>query len=145
MPVLDSHTHLDIVGTDPSGQIEAAVAVGVDRIVQVGVDVESSQWSVRLAQEYPGVLAAVALHPNDAPRIAARGPSPGPKRATLPSGSCTSSAPCRSSRRSRRITRAAAGAGEGSAAGCGAYSVLLFMIARQAAWAVAAWQRTARA
>ncbi len=68
--MIDSHTHLDIVGTDPSGQIEAAAAVGVDRLVQVGVDVESSRWGLRLAQRYPGVVAAVALHPNDAPRIA---------------------------------------------------------------------------
>jgi TatD DNase family protein len=67
--VLDSHTHMDIVGTDPSGQIAAAAAVGVDRLVQVGVDVASSRWSVRLAEEHLGVLAAVALHPNDAPRL----------------------------------------------------------------------------
>ena len=70
MPVLDSHTHLDIVGTDPSGQIAAAAEVGVDRLVQVGVDVASSRWGVNLAQEHPAVLAAVALHPNDAPRVA---------------------------------------------------------------------------
>ena len=38
MAVLDSHTHLDIVGDDPAGQIAAATAVGVDRLVQVGVD-----------------------------------------------------------------------------------------------------------
>jgi TatD DNase family protein len=68
--VLDAHTHLDIVGTDPAGQIAAAAAVGVDRLVQVGVDVESSRWSTRLAEEHPGVLAAVALHPNEAPRLA---------------------------------------------------------------------------
>ena len=68
--MLDSHTHLDIVGTDPSGQIEAAAAVGVDRLVQVGVDVASSRWSVRLAEQEAAVLAAVALHPNDAPRLA---------------------------------------------------------------------------
>jgi TatD DNase family protein len=68
--VLDAHTHLDIVGGDPADQIEAARAVGVDRLVQVGVDVPSSQWSARLADTHPGVLAAVALHPNDAPRLA---------------------------------------------------------------------------
>jgi TatD DNase family protein len=69
VPVLDSHTHLDIVGTDVVEQIAAAEAVGVDRLVQVGVDVESSQWGVRLAEEHPGVVATVALHPNDAPRL----------------------------------------------------------------------------
>jgi TatD DNase family protein len=71
--VLDSHTHLDIVGTDPGEQIAAAAAVGVDRLVQVGVDVASSRWSVDLAVQHPGVVATVALHPNEAPRIAGRG------------------------------------------------------------------------
>ena len=45
VPILDSHTHLDIVGIDATAQIAAAVAVGVDRLVQVGVDVASSRWS----------------------------------------------------------------------------------------------------
>ncbi len=69
VPVLDSHTHLDIVGGDPAAAISAARAVGVDRLVQVGVDVESSRWSARLAAEQPAVLAAVALHPNEAPLL----------------------------------------------------------------------------
>ena len=68
--MLDAHTHLDIVGTDPAGQIAAAAAVGVDRLVQVGVDVASSRWGVDLAEQHASVLAAVALHPNDAPRQA---------------------------------------------------------------------------
>ncbi len=47
-----------------------AAAAGVDRLVQVGVDVPSSRWGVRVAEEHPGVVATVALHPNDAPRLA---------------------------------------------------------------------------
>src|SRR5882672_5287702 len=70
VPVLDSHTHLDIVGGDPAAAIEAARAVGVDRLVQVGVDLESSRWGARLAALEPAVLATVALHPNEAPRVA---------------------------------------------------------------------------
>ncbi|HEX6870448.1 MAG TPA: TatD family hydrolase [Micromonosporaceae bacterium] len=68
--VLDSHTHLDIVGVDPAEQIRAAAAVGVDRLVQVGVDVASSRWGVELARSEPAVLATVAVHPNEAPRLA---------------------------------------------------------------------------
>ncbi len=68
-PVPDSHAHLDIVGTDPIGQLAAATAVGVDRLVQVGVDVASSRWGVELARTEPGVLATVAIHPNEAPRL----------------------------------------------------------------------------
>ena len=80
-PALDSHTHLDIVlGERPAGddhgewasdeavdaEVAAAVAVNVPRLVQVGVDVASSRWSAALAGRHPNVLAAVALHPNEA-------------------------------------------------------------------------------
>ncbi|MGY2076511.1 TatD family hydrolase [Blastococcus sp. SYSU DS0828] len=80
-PALDSHTHLDIVlGERPAGdehgewaseaavdaEIAAAEAVGIPRLVQVGVDVASSRWSAELAARHPNVLAAVALHPNEA-------------------------------------------------------------------------------
>jgi len=71
-PVLDSHTHIDIVagpGWGPAEQIEAAAEVGVDRLVQVGVDVASSRWAIGLAEEHPAVVATVALHPNEAPRV----------------------------------------------------------------------------
>ncbi|MDG4836613.1 TatD family hydrolase [Micromonospora sp. WMMD967] len=79
--VLDSHTHLDITvseagvpggGTsdDPVGvAIELATKVGVDRLVQVGVDVDSSRWGADTAERYQAVLATVALHPNEAPRL----------------------------------------------------------------------------
>lgn len=70
VPVLDSHTHLDIVGGDPAEGIAAAAAAGVDRLVQVGCDVPSSRWGVGLAAAHPGVLATVAVHPNEAPRLA---------------------------------------------------------------------------
>ncbi|PZG17532.1 AraC family transcriptional regulator [Micromonospora craterilacus] len=81
-PVLDSHTHLDITVSEagvPGGStaaepvaaaIEVAAAVGVDRLVQVGVDVDSSRWGAEVAEKYPAVLATVALHPNEAPRLA---------------------------------------------------------------------------
>lgn len=81
VPVLDSHTHLDITvseagvpggpADDPVGAaIAVAAGVGVDRLVQVGVDVESSRWSADVAERYGAVLATVALHPNEAPRLA---------------------------------------------------------------------------
>jgi TatD DNase family protein len=69
VPVPDSHTHLDLVGGEPASQIAAARAAGVDRLVQVGVDVDSSRWSVALAQAQPGVVATVGIHPNEAPRL----------------------------------------------------------------------------
>jgi TatD DNase family protein len=76
VPVIDSHTHLDITtvegGLTEGHLIEAAAAVGVDRLVQVGVDVESSRWGAKLAAGQPAVVATVAIHPNEAPRLADR-------------------------------------------------------------------------
>lgn len=75
IPVADSHCHLDIEDGDAFLDAETAVAeataVGVNRIVQVGVDVPSSRWSAAAADRLPRVLAAVAIHPNEAPVIAA--------------------------------------------------------------------------
>ncbi|MET8045900.1 TatD family hydrolase [Micromonospora sp. NPDC005215] len=80
-PVLDSHTHLDITVSEagvPGGgpaddpvavAVALATRVGVDRLVQVGVDVTSSRWGADTADRYPAVLATVALHPNEAPRL----------------------------------------------------------------------------
>jgi TatD DNase family protein len=44
----------------------AAHEVGIERVVQVGVDVETSRWGVDLAASRDDVWAAVAIHPNEA-------------------------------------------------------------------------------
>ncbi|MDT7551098.1 MAG: TatD DNase family protein [Actinomycetota bacterium] len=71
IPVLDSHCHLDIVGTDVGEQVAAARAVGVTTVVQIGIDVASSQLTAQVAAEHADVWGAVALHPNEAGRGAA--------------------------------------------------------------------------
>ncbi|MFG2985292.1 TatD family hydrolase [Streptomyces sp. NPDC048258] len=67
--VADSHTHLDMQsGTVEEGLAKAA-SVGVATVVQVGCDVKGSRWAAETAAAYENVHAAVALHPNEAPRI----------------------------------------------------------------------------
>lgn len=83
-PITDTHTHLDIVtagyGEDsrpvpaPADDgvrelIDRAEAVGVGTMVQVGTDVASSRWAAELAEADGRVLAAAALHPNEAPLL----------------------------------------------------------------------------
>ncbi len=52
-----------------------AAAVGIDKVVQVGCDITTSRWAVAAAREHDDVIATVALHPNEAPRVfAAQGP-----------------------------------------------------------------------
>ena len=71
VPVLDSHAHLDLMGVEVQEALEAARSVGIDSVVQVGVDLPSSRWSAEVASRYDAVHAAVALHPNEAGRGAA--------------------------------------------------------------------------
>ena len=74
-PVIDSHCHLDIGAAGRDGErglavdtaLAAGEAVGVDAVIQVGVDVASSREAVRIAHDWAQVVAAVALHPNEAP------------------------------------------------------------------------------
>lgn len=77
VPVMDNHTHLDFPdGKAPVGiaaALDAAAAVGVQGAVQVGCDLESSRFTVQAVDLDRRLLGAVALHPNDAPRYAARG------------------------------------------------------------------------
>jgi TatD DNase family protein len=75
VPVYDNHTHLEPPTTDEGWQsrldyrdaLDRASSVGVRGVVQVGTDVASSRWSAEIAAIEPRVLAAVALHPNEAP------------------------------------------------------------------------------
>jgi TatD DNase family protein len=73
---VDAHAHIEIVtNTAPDapevGQVlKDAASVGIDRIVQVGYSAEQSEWCVKMAESWPNVLAAVALHPNEAPVVA---------------------------------------------------------------------------
>jgi TatD DNase family protein len=80
VPVFDSHTHLDLTiqeagvpgganGDPVEALIGEAAKTGIDRLVQVGVDVPSSRWGAELAARHRSVLAAVAIHPNEAPHL----------------------------------------------------------------------------
>lgn len=73
---VDSHAHLELIhNSEPDSPkikeiLDEAAAVGIDRVVQVGYSAEQSIWSVKCAESFVGqVVAAVALHPNEAPVV----------------------------------------------------------------------------
>lgn len=79
-PVVDNHCHLDIAAYDAPDEpvpvaeaLARAAAVGVPRIVQIGCDLPSARWAVATATEFEAIVAGVALHPNEAPRLEAAG------------------------------------------------------------------------
>jgi TatD DNase family protein len=77
VPVYDNHTHLEVADSgdpiDYREHLDRASSVGVKGVVQVGTDLETSRWSAEVAAIEPRVLAAVAIHPNDAPELAVEG------------------------------------------------------------------------
>ncbi len=76
VPIYDNHTHMEFAdGDNPLGfkeQLDRASSVGVRGVVQVGTDLVTSRWSAEVASHEPRVLAAVALHPNEAPALEAK-------------------------------------------------------------------------
>src|SRR5690349_22799431 len=82
-PVVDNHCHLDIAPWDGEQEaanpmsvaeaLERSAAVGVPRIVQIGCDLPGARWAVAAAEEHAALVAGVALHPNEAPRLEAEG------------------------------------------------------------------------
>ena len=63
---VDTHCHLFLSESEPSGVVEAARAAGVDRLICVGVDPETSRRSLELADSLEGVFATAGMHPHDA-------------------------------------------------------------------------------
>jgi TatD DNase family protein len=77
VPVIDNHTHFDFregrVSVTVTEALDAAEASGVGRAVQVGTDLASSRFTAEVVEQDARLLGAVALHPNDAPLLAAAG------------------------------------------------------------------------
>jgi TatD DNase family protein len=76
-PVVDNHCHLDIEDgdswLDPAEALSMSSSVGVPRIVQIGCDLPGARWAVETATAYDAIVAGVAIHPNEAPRLEAAG------------------------------------------------------------------------
>jgi TatD DNase family protein len=66
----DNHTHLEIADGDQpmdyQDHMSLAAQVGILGAVQVGVTLESSKWCAEVAAKDSRLLAAVAIHPNEA-------------------------------------------------------------------------------
>ncbi|MFA7637588.1 MAG: TatD family hydrolase [Monoglobales bacterium] len=65
--LFDSHCHVndDSFDKDRSELIESLPEKGVDLLMEIGFDLESSKKAAALADKYPFIYAAVGFHPND--------------------------------------------------------------------------------
>jgi TatD DNase family protein len=65
--IIDTHCHLDMLSTgeDIAQIINRAAANGVDAIITVGINIESSDKAVNIAAQYDSVFATVGVHPHN--------------------------------------------------------------------------------
>jgi TatD DNase family protein len=66
--LIDTHCHFNHPAFDPDRPeaVTRAREAGVSRMVVIGFDLASSEWAVRLSEEFPELYAVVGIHPNDA-------------------------------------------------------------------------------
>ena len=65
---IDSHAHLEMDAFDPDRPqvIERAFEKGINRIVTIGTDLDSSRKALALAKAYPDIWATVGVQSHDA-------------------------------------------------------------------------------
>lgn len=66
--LVDTHCHLDFNSFDEDRErvMERAIEAGVGRILNPGINLESSAAAIQLSEDYAEVFAAVGVHPNEA-------------------------------------------------------------------------------
>jgi len=69
--LIDSHCHLDMkaYNSDLTPIIDRSRQAGVKRTITIGIDLKSSARAIELAAEFPGIFAAVGVHPHHAAEI----------------------------------------------------------------------------
>ncbi len=65
MTLVDSHCHLEMIA-DTAGAVAGARAAGVEQLITIGIDLESSRNAAVLAETLDGVYATVGMHPHEA-------------------------------------------------------------------------------
>lgn len=69
--LIDTHAHLDFkdYDNDRDEVLKRAKEIGVDKIINIGADLESSRRSVKLAEKYDNIYAVVGIHPHEADMV----------------------------------------------------------------------------
>lgn len=63
--LIETHAHLDYpdFANDLDDVLRRAADAGVTRVITIGTSIESSRRAIELAEKYPGVYAAIGVHP----------------------------------------------------------------------------------
>ncbi|MFW6029340.1 MAG: TatD family hydrolase [Halanaerobiales bacterium] len=71
MRLIDTHAHLDFEDFDRDRDevLRRAKKIGVEKIFNIGADLESSRRTVEFAEKYDDIYAVVGIHPHDADTV----------------------------------------------------------------------------
>ena len=66
--LIDTHLHLDFdkFDEDRDEVVQKAREAGITKMITIGIDVETSQSAIKLAEKYECVYAAAGIHPTEA-------------------------------------------------------------------------------
>ena len=69
--LLDSHTHIDMREFDDDRErvLQRARESGVAAVIDIGIDIVSSEAAIALAEKHSDVFASVGIHPHDASKV----------------------------------------------------------------------------
>ena len=69
--LLDSHTHIDMreFDADRDRVLQRAREAGVAAVIDIGIDIASSEAAIALAEKHNDVFATVGIHPHDASKV----------------------------------------------------------------------------
>ncbi len=71
MKLIDSHAHLDFSDftEDLDLVINRARDLGIEKIINIGADLERSKKSIQIADKYENIWATIGIHPEEAHKI----------------------------------------------------------------------------
>lgn len=74
MTLIDSHAHLEMpdYDTDRDDIIKRALSQSIEKIITIGIGMKECRQAIEIARIYPGVYAAVGLHPHNAKKMDAK-------------------------------------------------------------------------
>lgn len=69
--LIDTHAHLDMkeFKHEVASVLSRARQCGVEKVINIGVDIKSSKDSVDMARRYPEVYASIGMHPSSAKEL----------------------------------------------------------------------------
>jgi len=69
--LVDSHTHIDMREFDADRErvLHRAREAGVIAVIDIGIDIASSEAAIALAEKHSDVFATVGIHPHDASKL----------------------------------------------------------------------------